>query len=254
MSPRGLYVEFQPIVWLPSGSVYGYEALGRGPAAPAVMLDEAARRGRLRELDYEWRRAAIRAVAEEPQSTALYFLNVDTRLIDDPQFAAGGTLAMLEHEQLSPGRFVLELSERGAALASSRVESLAEHYRQQGFRVALDDLGAGYSALTTVVRARPDVLKLDMELVRDLGHDPLRLELVRALAQFSSRAGVPLIAEGVEAWSEVTALISVGVRLAQGYLLARPSRRPTSPSSEVIDTLLRMRASGPPERAWRLSS
>jgi EAL domain-containing protein (putative c-di-GMP-specific phosphodiesterase class I) len=250
----GLFVEFQPIVWLPAGSVYGYEALGRGPAAPAVLLDEAARRGTLRELDYEWRRAAIRAVAEEPTSAALYFLNVDTRLIDDPEFAAGGTLALLDRERLSPGRFVLELSERGAALASSRVEALAEHYRQQGFRVALDDLGAGYSALTTVVRARPDVLKLDMELVRDLGHDPLRLELVRALAQFSSRAGVPLIAEGVEAWSEVTALISVGVRLAQGYLLARPSRRPLPPSAEVRETLLRMRASGPPERSWRLSS
>jgi EAL domain-containing protein (putative c-di-GMP-specific phosphodiesterase class I) len=242
---RDLYVEFQPIVWLPSGLVYGHEVLGRGPASPGALLDEAARAGALRQLDWEWRQVAIESIAGGDRE-GVFFLNVDTRVIDDPEFAPGSTLALLERHGLLPGQFVLELSERGEAMASSRIESLAEHYKRQGFRIALDDLGAGYSSLTTVVRARPDLIKIDMELVRDLDGDPLRRELVRALAEFSRRAGVPLIAEGIESWCEVEALLAVGVQLGQGYLLGRPASRVAAPSWEVAE---RLRAETRPLRA-----
>jgi EAL domain-containing protein (putative c-di-GMP-specific phosphodiesterase class I) len=240
-----LYAEFQPIIALGSGAVYGYEALGRGPAAPSELLDQAARDGTLLELDHEWRRVAVEAIAQKRDVEGRFFLNIDTRVLDDPHFAPGSTLALLERHGLPASRFVLELSERGEAMTSPRIEALSQHYRRQGFRVALDDLGAGYSALTTVVRARPDVIKLDMELVQNAVADPLRLELVRALAQFSRRTGIELIAEGIERWDEVAALISAGVRLGQGYLLARPSRQPTAPHSDLIERLRRLSSERP---------
>jgi EAL domain-containing protein (putative c-di-GMP-specific phosphodiesterase class I) len=229
-----LSVEFQPIVDLRSGDIFGYEALGRGPAPPAVLLDEAARDGWLLSLDWSWRRAAIRAVAERhAHEDTRFFLNVDTRILDDPEFAPGDTLALLGHYGLPPERFVLELSERGAALASDRFQALVEHFRAQGFHIALDDVGAGYSSLNTVVQARPHVLKLDMELVRGVGHDRLRLELVRAFAEFSRRAGIALIAEGVEVADDLAALASAGVHLGQGWLLGRPQASATIPRVDV---------------------
>src|SRR5262249_25504115 len=145
----------------------------------------------------------------------------------DPGFAPGHTHRLLEAHGLDPRRFVLELSERGEALSSERIASLSAHYREQGFRVALDDIGAGYSSLTTIVHARPDVLKLDMDRCGGMAGDPLRADLVRALASFSRAAGVPLVAEGIETPDDLTELARAGVEWGQGYLLGKPQARAT---------------------------
>lgn len=229
-----LTVEFQPIVNIFSGRLYGYEALGRGPGGPAQLLDQAARSGELLALDYSWRDVAIAAVAaQHAHDDLVFFLNVDTRILDDAAFAPGHTLAAIEAHGLDPRRFVLELSERGEALSSERIASLTSHYQAQGFRIALDDIGAGYSSLTTIVHARPDVLKLDMDLIRGMARDKLRAQLVRALASFSRSAGLPLIAEGVETPDDLAELARAGVEWAQGYLLGRPHRRAVPIASEV---------------------
>jgi EAL domain-containing protein (putative c-di-GMP-specific phosphodiesterase class I) len=237
-----LSVEFQPIVNLLTGELVGYEALGRGPGGPGELLDLAARDGDLLELDHGWREAAIAAIAREHAGDELvFFLNVDTRILDDPGFAPGHTHRLLEHHGLDPRRFVLELSERGEALASERISSLASHYRDQGFRVALDDIGAGYSSLTTIVHARPDVLKLDMDLIRGMARDRLRSQLVSAFASFSHAAGVPLVAEGIETLDDLVELAQSGVMWGQGYLLGRPQKRATPLPIEVVLMLRQVR-------------
>jgi EAL domain-containing protein (putative c-di-GMP-specific phosphodiesterase class I) len=227
LEPR-LSVVFQPIVHLRSGAVHGYEALGRGPAAPDVMLAAAARDGYLPSLDFLWRAAAVKAIAAHgPRDHERFFLNLDTRVIDDPHFRPADTAALLAAHGLSPERFVIELSERGVGLNDGRVASLSAHYREQGFRIALDDVGAGWSSLNTIVHARPNVLKLDIKLARGVATDPLRRDIVHALVDVSRRSAMMLIAEGIERREDLETLALAGVEWGQGWLLGRPQPLPS---------------------------
>jgi EAL domain-containing protein (putative c-di-GMP-specific phosphodiesterase class I) len=223
-----LSVVFQPIVHLRTGAVHGYEALGRGPAAPNVLLAQAAREGFLTSLDFLWRSTAVKVIAaHHPSDSQRFFLNLDTRVIDDPHFQPADTAALLAAHGLSPDRFVIELSGRGMGLNDGRVAFLAAHCRKQGFAIALDDVGAGWSSLSTIVHARPDVLKLDIELARGVATDPLRRDIVQALLEVSRRSGMMLIAEGIERSEDLEALALAGVKWGQGWLLGRPQALPS---------------------------
>jgi len=228
-----LHVAFQPIVDLGTGEVMGREVLGRlGPGAseahargvsgPQALLEMAHSHGRLVAVDRRFREIGIETLARVG-SEGVFFLNVDPRVIDDPAFSAGFTRRLLEEHGVAPTRIVLELTESGAVLDSDRLERIVRHYASQGFRIALDDVGAGYASLTALVRVRPHFLKLDKAIVRHLAGDPLRAHLVRSLADFGRRAGIQVIAEGIEDEHDLQALLACGVELGQGYLLARPA-------------------------------
>jgi EAL domain-containing protein (putative c-di-GMP-specific phosphodiesterase class I) len=95
--------------------------------------------------------------------------------------------------------------------------------RRQGFRIAVDDLGAGYAGLTCIADLAPDVVKVDMSLVRGLDRDPMRRRLVRAITDLSVELGIRTVAEGVETAAERDALEAMGCDLMQGFLFARPA-------------------------------
>jgi EAL domain-containing protein (putative c-di-GMP-specific phosphodiesterase class I) len=101
--------------------------------------------------------------------------------------------------------------------------NILAYYRREGFRVALDDLGSGYSSLNLLVALRPDFVKLDMELAREVGNDPLRRALVQALVQTAHDYGIQVIAEGVETVESAQILSEMGIRLLQGYLFGKPA-------------------------------
>lgn len=237
----GLSVVFQPIVNLLTGDLVGHEVLGRfdinaleaahyGVKDPPSLLNLAHTHGRLLALDRAFRKLGIEAAAKQPPGTAgLFFLNVDPRIIENPDFANGYTRKLIEDLGLHPSRFVLELTEAGAALDNDQIERFVDHYASQGFRIALDDVGAGYASLTALIRLRPHFLKLDKELVLGLADDVLRVSLVRSLADFGRRSGLLVIAEGIETERDLAALIRCGVPLGQGYLLGRPAREPLPP-------------------------
>jgi EAL domain-containing protein (putative c-di-GMP-specific phosphodiesterase class I)/CBS domain-containing protein len=241
----GLSVVFQPIVNLLTGDLVGHEVLGRfatnapeaqryGAKDPPTLLDLAHAHGRLLSLDRAFRKLGIEAAAQQPPGAAgLFFLNVDPRVIENPSFASGYTRRLIEELGLHPARFVLELTEAGAALDNDQIERFVDHYASQGFRIALDDVGAGYASLTALVRLRPHFLKLDKELVSGLADDVLRTSLVRSLADFGRRSGLLVIAEGIETERDLAALIRCGVPLGQGYLLGRPAREPLPPLNPV---------------------
>ncbi len=241
-----LSVAYQPIVDLQRGEPLGYEVLGRcgpleGPLAaaargPATLLALAQRHGRLLGLDRRWREIAIEAIAAMPNRESVFFLNVDPRVVEDPGFVPGFTLALVERHGLSPQRFVLELTEV-ASRDPEAVELVLEHYGRQGFRVALDNLGAGQQSLVTLLRLQPHIVKLDRELVRDVDVDAARAHLLGALAEFARRAGILLVAEGIETPGELHAVVSAGVACGQGYLLGRPAPRPEPLSREARETL-----------------
>lgn len=223
-----LRIAFQPVVELLTGELFGFEALGRcsSGTSPATLLERAHREGSLRELDRAWRTIAIDTAADLfPEEESLrIFLNVDSRILAEPAFEPGFTLRRLRARGLAPSRIVLEISEASPVLEQgmSRLESLAGLYQAQGLGVALDDVGAGWASLRAVVTVRPQLLKLDIGVVRGLANDPMRANLVAAMAEFARRSGMRVIAEGIETAEDLRALLAAGVELGQGWWLSRP--------------------------------
>jgi diguanylate cyclase (GGDEF)-like protein len=240
-----LSVVFQPIVNLLTGDVVVYEALGRvpvtlegepdyAPLGPLDWLDVAQGCGLLLELDRSWRRHAVEEVARSHAGNNTSFaLNIDPRILDEPGFGAGYTRDIIERSRLSPSRFVLEITESGAHLGGGRLQDILSHYAAQGFRIAIDDLGAGYATLSALVHLRPHILKLDKDVVVGLAADPIRLNLVRALADFARRSGMQLIAEGIETETDLVGLLRAGVMFGQGFFIATPAPDPKPPTTDA---------------------
>jgi diguanylate cyclase (GGDEF)-like protein len=238
-----LTVAFQPIVDLKRGEPLGHEVLGRcgailGPLAevarsPSALLEVAHRHGRLLPLDRRWREIAIARIARRGVDEGMFFLNVDPRVVEDPAYTPGYTLALVERHRLSPARFALELTEVFSR-DPAEIERVLNHYRRQGFRVALDDLGAGQQSLVALIRLSPDIVKIDRELIRGVDTDRTQANLLRALAEFARRTNILLVAEGIETAGELRVVCEAGVPLGQGYLLGRPAPAPEGLSRDVV--------------------
>ncbi|MGQ7792513.1 sensor domain-containing phosphodiesterase [Faunimonas sp. B44] len=209
---------YQPIWHTGAGRPVGVECLTRFTSAPErppnVWFGEAAEAGMGVELEL----AAIRrALAEGTRFPAhLYFTvnaSPDTILAGD---LAGALSGMPLH------RIVLEITEHAPVEDYAALAGALDPLRAAGMRVAVDDAGAGYSSLQHILHLRPDIIKLDMALTRDIDRDPARRALASALIAFGSETGCEVIAEGVETAAELAALRSLGVEKAQGYHLGRP--------------------------------
>ena len=228
-----LDVVFQPIRNLRTMSIVGFEALGRvRPEAlgafrralgPTDWLDLAHRQGCLLALDRAWRRCAIEHIASvEVAPNVVFFLNVDTRIVDDPRFGPDFTTRQLRRLGIRPQRIVLELSERHSQLGEERLAALVPHYASQGYRVALDDLGAGHASLCALVNLQPHIVKLDRGLVQGVGASHARWHLVKALVEFARHTSTQLVAEGIETAEDAAALVQAGMEYGQGYYLGLP--------------------------------
>jgi len=231
-----LAVAFQPIVALPSLKVHAYEVLGRVLGVdgvltgPTELLEIAHHEGTNALLDRAFQELTIAAARlHDPARDLRYFVNIDTCSIGSPSFDSEFLARAITRAGLSPDHFSIELTERGPELSGPVVERAAARYREQGFEIVLDDLGAGYASLGALVRLRPHCIKLDMELVRRLDADPMRRHLIASLSQFGRTCGIAVIAEGIETAPELEALMSAGIELGQGYLLGRPAPTPLEP-------------------------
>lgn len=175
---------YQPIVRLEDSTVIGYEALSRGPLgtpfeSPLVLLTEAEREHRLWELEILFRRLALeRAIGLERGQTL--FLNVDPRIIHDPDFQQGLTREYLSDMAMSPSTIVFEITERHAIREQGAFEKALSNYREQGYQIAIDDAGAGYSGMHTIAISQPNYVKIDMDIVRGVNGDPCGRPLSRA--------------------------------------------------------------------------
>ena len=217
-----LWMAFQPIVRVEDGSLYGYEALLRSsePALPhpGAILDAAERLKELRRLGRVIReRAAAPMAAADPSS--LLFLNLHPDDLLDPLLHSDDSL-------LAPiaSRVILEVTERAALERIPEVPSHIRALRERGFRVAVDDLGAGYAGLSSFALLEPDIVKLDMSLVRDVHVSAVKQKLVRSMTLLCKDLGLLVVAEGVEVAAEREQLIDLGCDLLQGYLFAKPGK------------------------------
>jgi len=217
-----LWMAYQPIVQAATGSLFGYEALLRSedPAlpSPAAFLDAAERLGRLYDVG-----RVVRCKASEPMHRlpppALLFINLHAvELSDETLLSPSAPLTAI-----AP-RVVLEITERASLEVIDDVPSRVARLRELGFRIAIDDLGAGYSGLTSFARLEPDFVKLDMSLVRDVHKNPVKRKLVRSMTALCKDMGITVVAEGIEIVEERDTIVELGCDLLQGFLLARPER------------------------------
>ncbi len=212
---------FQPIVRSHDGSVYGYEALLRceepSLASPARMLAAAEVLGRTHDVGQAVRAAVAATMRAHPDQQEAIFVNLHpTELRADILTAVTEPLLPWAH------RVVLEVTDRAALDGSPQLSDELARIRAQGYRVAVDDLGEGYAGLASLVRLRPDIVKIDMSLVRDVHRSVLKQDIVAALVDLARRAGMTVVAEGVETVGERDSLVALGCHLLQGYLFARP--------------------------------
>ncbi len=215
------WMAFQPIIEVSTQSIYAYEALLRTEEESLRRTDIFIATGeRLNRIQQIGRtvRAAVAAAAESTPSNALLFVNVHGLELTDEELYQT-TSALAQHAQ----RVVLEITERTSvdpAIGPARVAML----RKLGYRIAVDDLGAGYAALGALASLEPEVVKLDMSLIRDLDRHTNKRRIVAAIANMCRELGSKVIAEGVETAAERTACVDAGIDLLQGYLFAKPAK------------------------------
>jgi EAL domain-containing protein (putative c-di-GMP-specific phosphodiesterase class I) len=215
------WMAFQPIIDIQTKRIYAYEALLRTDEEtlkrPDLFIGTAERLDRIHELGRTVRAAVARAAVNAPPDVSL-FVNVHgLELTDETLFSTSDPLAPLA------SRVVLEITERiglDAVAGPTRVAML----RKLGYRIAVDDLGAGYAALGALATLEPDVVKLDMSLIRDIDREPTKRRVVGAIATLCRELGSKVVAEGVETRAEAAVVIDAGIELIQGYLYARPTR------------------------------
>jgi EAL domain-containing protein (putative c-di-GMP-specific phosphodiesterase class I) len=217
----GLFMAYQPIVSWSARRVFGYEALVRSKEPtlghPGALFEAAERLGRIDDLGRLIRKKCIEPMVDVEANVSL-FVNLHAReLLDDTLYDRESPLSTIA------SRVVLEITERAHLDTVPDVETRINRLRARGFRIAIDDIGAGYSGLNSFTMLRPDLVKLDMALVRDIDKDPVKRRLAGLLVQLCDDLGIAVVGEGVETPTERDTLLELGCDLLQGYLFARPA-------------------------------
>ncbi|WP_433921477.1 EAL domain-containing protein [Paenibacillus taichungensis] len=232
MRNRMLTTYFQPILNLQNGSCLGYEILNRPPISNLFPnaesfyqfighTDQVFTFERFcREISIERFRASL--TTERYPDNTVVFLNIHPQVLADTTYRSGETISLLNSYGLSPEQVVFELTEKQAVQDYVEFERILSNYRSQGFRIAIDDAGSGYSSLKAIVSLKPDFIKLDRALISRVDTHSDQQHIVRILKQFAVDSGTSIIAEGIERYEEVQFLRHEGIEYGQGYALGRP--------------------------------
>lgn len=215
-----LWMAYQPIVRASDRALYGYEALMRSKEAslphPGAILDAAERLARVHDVGRRVRAIAPLPLPSAPESAFLFVNLHSADLADESLVDPDGMLVC------SASRVVLEITERATLEGVKGVDKRIAELREIGFRIAIDDLGAGYAGLSSFALLEPDVVKIDMTLVRDVEKTPTKAKLIQSVCSVCRDLNVTVVAEGIETVQERDCLLELGCDLLQGYLLARP--------------------------------
>lgn len=215
----GLTVVFQPIVELATGAVTGVEALARFTPEPTRPPDqwfaEAKTLGLAERFELSSVERALAVIAHMPGD---WFVSVNVSAETATSDELGALLAGVPGE-----RVVLELTEHDEIRDYEWLRQSLDRHRARGVRIAVDDAGAGYAGLQHILSLTPEILKLDLQLIRNIDRDIARRALARCLVDFAGEIGASVLAEGVSSLAELDVLRAVGVPLGQGYYLGRPA-------------------------------
>jgi EAL domain-containing protein (putative c-di-GMP-specific phosphodiesterase class I) len=222
MAENRIVLAYQPIVDARGRHLFGYEVLLRSLEqalpSPTAVLDAAERLSRLDDLGRRIRDLAAAGMADAAPGCA-FFVNLHARdLMDTTLRSPDAPLSAVAD------RVVLEITERASLDGVRDLRATLSALRSLGFRIAIDDLGAGYAGLASFATLEPEFVKLDMSLIRGIDRSAVKEGLVRSMTTLCKDLGMQVVAEGVETAEERDVLANLGCDLLQGYLLAKPGR------------------------------
>ena len=220
--PFEFTMAFQPIVDLRTRTVFAYEALIRGvDGTDAETMLAQVNEGNRYVFDQSCRVKAVELAARLaiPCYVSINFL---PNAVYQAATCIRATLEAARRFNFPTERLILEISEHEELVDKEHLKSIIREYQRQGFKTAIDDFGAGYSGLNLLAEFQPDIIKLDMALVREIDHDPVRQAIVQGTLGVCRALAIEVIAEGVETAAELALLQSMGIQLFQGFLFARP--------------------------------
>jgi EAL domain-containing protein (putative c-di-GMP-specific phosphodiesterase class I) len=224
--PIDITMAFQPIVDVTTGTVFAYEALVRGVdgrLAREVLADISP------DLIYRFDQACrVKAIELAgglfpPDDGAKLSINFMPNAVYEPDACIRASLAAARRVGFDTSRLMFEFTEDEPMRDVAHIRHILDAYRTRGFATAIDDFGAGYAGLGLLADLHPDLLKLDMALIRGIDGSAARQAIVAGVVQMANALGVRCIAEGIETVAEFRTLRDLGITLCQGYLFARPA-------------------------------
>ncbi|QPQ33505.1 MULTISPECIES: EAL domain-containing protein [unclassified Lysinibacillus] len=231
---KDLHTFFQPIMNLQTKETMGFEALNRPTPSDlfssvdqfyefvgqtdCVFLFECFCR------NLSLQRFKERLHGELLNKDYMLFLNIHPNVLLDKKYNSGETLQLLKELGIKPQQVVFELTERSAVLDFVEFERVLSHYRSQGYRIAVDDMGSGYNSLKTLIYLKPEFIKLDRSLIQFIDKNSEQQQLVTLLMSYAEQAETKIIAEGIERQEELNYLQDIGIHYAQGYAIGKPSK------------------------------
>jgi EAL domain-containing protein (putative c-di-GMP-specific phosphodiesterase class I) len=223
---RKIYSVYEPIVDVHTRTVFGYEALARGPHgtdlhSPMKLFTLAGEQDFIFQLDSLCRRSGLDGAKDLPGGAKL-FLNVRPSTIHDPNFRAEALERTLANCELQPSDVVFEVSEQESIQNFEMFREVRDYYGNLGFQIALDDVGAGYASLEAVMELEPDFIKVDRAFCAKIDEDPGRQQLLAALQSLAERIGARIIGEGLDTLEELETLGKIGIEFGQGWLFGKP--------------------------------
>ena len=224
-----LHYVFQPIVNIHNGASLGFEALLRGYREAGFssireLFDRACEDEVLYSLDLHLRETAIAAFYSNPAFSGLkLFYNIDNRVLEMPDYHQGNTERLLRDRGLYPSNLCIEISEQHEFASYNNTHRILQDYKQQNFRIAIDDFGSGYSGLTLLYHSEPDYIKIDRFFIENINGDSRKKFFVSHVVNLAHMMGVTVIAEGIETREEFFVCREIGCDYVQGYLIQRPA-------------------------------
>ncbi len=240
---------FQPIVNATTREIYGHEALVRGVnREPAGEIFKHVNEQNRYRFDQTCRTKAIQLAArlEMPGYLSINFL---PNAVYRPELCIQATLNAAEQFQFPADRIIFEFTEGEKVTDAAHLRGIVEYYQSCGFRTAIDDFGAGYAGLNFLAQIQTDIVKIDMDLIRNIDRDRPRRAIVKNVVRLCEELDITVVAEGVETYGELAVLQSFGIDLFQGYYFARPAFEslaevPASAYADPSQTPLPIRVGG----------
>ena len=226
-----LTTHFQPIINLKTHEIYGYESLARGVSDEGALifpdkLFSWAREGdMLFYLDRACRETSLKTAAVK-NITAKVFINFIPTAIYDPVHCLSSTVKWAKQLDFDPKNIIFEVVESDRVTDINHLKKILDYYKSQGFMVALDDVGSGYSTLNMIAKLLPDIIKIDREIIDGIDTNQANQSIFRAIVSIAKENNILVLAEGVERAEEVAFACANGAHLAQGYYFGKPSSEP----------------------------
>jgi EAL domain-containing protein (putative c-di-GMP-specific phosphodiesterase class I) len=231
MHEQSLTSHYQPIIHARSGAIYAYEALVRGVTLdgnlmyPGELFEKADRNDMIFMLDRLARESALKTAAVKKIKQKL-FINFVPTAIYDPTFCLQSTVQWAKHFDFNPDQIVFEVVETQKTTDQKHLLKILNFYRDQGFRIALDDVGEGFSSLNMLIKIHPNYIKVDRAIIDHIDIHPMKQSVYKALFETAREHDIRVLAEGIERKEELAFIKEVGVDYVQGYYFGKPAAEP----------------------------